>query len=446
MAALAAAPLPLQAKRSEDRQAERADSTPKLQVELRQQAQGDLAPFYGARNYQPLWFTLEGAPIPAVKSFLQLAETASYDGLGSGALNPAELASALQQAQQEASPAAVARAEILLSQSFASYVRASRRVPPVGMTYEYILLQPQASSTFETLREAAAAPSLNDYITEMRWMHPLYAPLRRTLDSGQIGDEKARQTVLNNLERIRALPADPGRRYVLVDTASARLWMYEDGRPVDSMRVVVGKPDRPTPMISGYLRHAIFNPYWNVPSDMAQNRIAPNVLRRGVAYLKSSGYQVLSDWSSTPDLVDPSTINWQMIAKGEAPLRVRQLPSAGNFMGKVKYEFPNPEGIYLHDTPEKNLLQEDKRQLSGGCIRLEDAERLGRWLFKGALPQVAEGPEQKIELPELVPIYVTYLTAYTEGGQIALGPDPYKRDAAVGAALPQAVAMQSVVQ
>ena len=112
--------------------------------------------------------------------------------------------------------------------------------------------------------------------------------------------------------------------------------------------------------------------------------------------------------------------------------RVRQLPGKANFMGKVKYMFPNELGIYLHDTPDKHLLKENARQLSSGCVRLEDANRLGRWLLNKPLPSKVSKPEQRIELPEVVPVYITYLTATpTANGNIAFRDDVYGRDSAV---------------
>jgi len=148
--------------------------------------------------------------------------------------------------------------------------------------------------------------------------------------------------------------------------------------------------------------------------------------------IRNAGYQVLADWSADPAPLDPTQVDWRAVANGQQEVRVRQLPGAGNAMGKVKFEFPNPLGIYLHDTPEKQLMLKDARQFSNGCVRLEDAERLGRWLFAGSLPAVGSAPEQKVDLPELVPVYITYLTAQVEGGRIALGRDPYGRDARAG--------------
>jgi murein L,D-transpeptidase YcbB/YkuD len=98
-------------------------------------------------------------------------------------------------------------------------------------------------------------------------------------------------------------------------------------------------------------------------------------------------------------------------------------------MGRIKIGFPNGSDIYLHDTPNKALFAQEDRTLSHGCIRLEDAERLGRWLM-GREPQAASSdPEQNVLLPAPVPIYVTYLTAHVDGGQLAFVDDIYGRDA-----------------
>jgi murein L,D-transpeptidase YcbB/YkuD len=97
-------------------------------------------------------------------------------------------------------------------------------------------------------------------------------------------------------------------------------------------------------------------------------------------------------------------------------------------MGQLKFGFPNPEDIYLHDTPTKALFNQDDRSLSHGCIRLEDAERLGRWLL-GRDPETAsDDPEQHVLLPTPVPIYLTYLTAQANGGQLTFVGDSYGRD------------------
>lgn len=391
-----------------------------------------ISDFYAYRQFRPFWLSPEGTPSAATQAFLQLARTSQLDGVSGAAIGVSELDGAMARLDTDRSVTATAHAEAALSRSFVAYVRATRTTPASAMVYEHDVLKAHAPDSRGALEEAAAAGPLDRYVGAMAWMHPLYAPVRQALAALPETAVAERQRLASNLERIRGIPAAPARRYVLVDAATATLWMYEGTRPVDSMRVIVGKFATQTPMIAGYIRYAILNPYWNVPPDLIQKRIAPNVLRGGAAYLRKSRYEVLSDWTAEAKVIDPMTVDWKKAALGQVEVRVRQLPGQSNFMGKVKYEFPNQLGIYLHDTPEKSLMLKDVRQLSNGCIRLEDADRLGRWLMQAPLPVPSADAEQRVDLPEVVPVYVTYLTAQPQpGGQIALGPDPYRRDAPV---------------
>lgn len=405
-----------------------------VQARLAESVGGELRTFYAYAS-RPLWIAPDGSLDPAAGALLELVQTAEYDGIDPARLQADELAEAIRAAEAQGTPAALEHAELLLSRTLAAYVAALREPANAGMVYEHDALRPELPSTYLTLDQAAKAPSLMKYVSGMSWMHPLYGPLRRTLLLEGGGSAAARQLAIRNLERIRQIPAQPRERHVLVDAASARLWMYEGDRPVDSMRVVVGKPDSQTPSIAGWIRHAIADPYWNVPSDLVRKTIAPGVLKGGPAYLKARGYEVLSGWEEDAELVDPKGVDWQAVQRGELDLRVRQRPGASNAMGEMKFEFPNPFGIYLHDTPDKDLLTEEARYFSNGCIRLEDAERLARWLLGGSAAEVSGGPERKIDLPRPVPIYIAYLTAHAEGDRIALGPDPYGRDKLEGTAL-----------
>ena len=389
----------------------------------------DLRPFYSARGFRPLWIGGDGRARPAVNLLLRRLDTAGYDAIEGKALRKFRTKSVRRSLRRAAEGDAddIAKAEIELSELFASYVRATRGARSAGMILESEALAPTVPTAIFALKQAGQAGSIEDYVRDMAWMHPFYAPLREAMDTRGYTAAQ-RQTIWENLDRVRALPATSDGRYVLVDAAGSTLWMYENGKPVDSMRVVVGKADNQTPMMAGFLRHAIVNPYWNIPHDLVQRNIATNVLDQGMGYLKDRGYEVLSDYSDNPELVDPRKVDWQAVAAGTQQLRVRQKPGGDNFMGKVKYEFPNPQGIYLHDTPDRHLLKEDARQLSSGCVRLEDADKLGQWLLGKKLPKAGKKPEQRVELPEIVPIYITYLTAMPTESGIAFRTDIYGRD------------------
>ena len=220
-----------------------------------------------------------------------------------------------------------------------------------------------------------------------------------------------------------ATPADFGSpvypkrgRYLLVDAASARLFMVEDGQVVDSMKVIVGKPGAQTPTISSKIYYATLNPYWNVPADLARTIIAPRVLKDGVSYLREHNYEVLASFEDGAPEIAPEEVDWKAVAAGREKVKIRQLPGPGNSMGQVKFGFPNNYSIFLHDTPKKDLFEADERALSNGCVRLEDAPRLARWLL-GQDPQMVAAPgipEQHVALPRAVPIYITYLDQPTE--------------------------------
>ena len=389
--------------------------------------------FYETRSFKPLWIS-EDRVSPAGQALVDLVRSAKADAIKTKPLKAKDLARAIERAES-GSPADLARAELALSRTFATYVKAMRTAPRAPMTYESVALEPIAPTAQAALEAAAAAPSLERYIADMGWMHPLYAGLRNALASGNY-DGQMEALLRLNLARIRAIPAYSKGRHVLVDAANARLIMYKDGQAVDAMRVVVGKADNQTPMMAGFLRYAQVNPYWNIPPDLVQLRIAPNVLDRGMGYLQASGYQVLDSWDDDAKVMDPAKVDWHAVAAGKAEVRVRQLPGRDNFMGKVKFMFPNPQGIYLHDTPDRHLLVKDERQFSSGCVRLEDAPRLGKWLFGKPLPTKTKRPEQRVDLPEIVPVYLTYLTVSVAPGRgVTFAPDVYGRDSTQLAAL-----------
>ncbi len=231
-----------------------------------------------------------------------------------------------------------------------------------------------------------------------------------------------------NLDRARLLPG-PGVRHIAVDTAAQQLAYYQDGAEAGRMKVVVGKPEEQTPMLAGMMRFAILNPYWNVPDDLAYRRVVSRVL--GGASLKKLGFEAVGGWEADAPVLDPQAIDWRAVADGAQRLRVRQLPGPGNAMGRVKFMFPNDLGIYLHDTNEPQLMQKPARFFSSGCVRLEDADRLGQWLFGRPLAAQGSAPEQHVPLPQPVPVYLTYLTAQPDGkGGVRFLDDAYSRDEA----------------
>ena len=249
-----------------------------------------------------------------------------------------------------------------------------------------------------------------------------------TIDSLNLGADHYLQRIAVNLERARRLP-DAGQfgRYVVVDSGAAEVHLISGDRIADSMRAVVGSPEHKTPMMAVMMQNAKVNPYWNVPPDLIRRLTAPRVLKNGVSYLKNFRYEVLPDWKPTSQPIDPASVDWNDVLAGKTNIRVRQLPGGGNSMGAIKFETPNRFGIYLHDTPKKELFASANRWVSNGCVRLEDARRFASWVF-GAMPQ-AEGAEAQVNLPQPVPVYMTYLTVAAGPNGVTFRSDPYNYDA-----------------
>jgi len=368
----------------------------------------------------------------AAQLLVQLLSTAQADGLNPKRYNVRRLSSAVA-AAQTGNPAAVQQASAMLNDALVAYARDLRHDPNVGIIYVDQELRPTPPSASQILAQAAAAPSLSDYVSKMSWMNPIYGQLRSAIAARMYRTDAERRLLMLNLERARALPPAIGR-YVIVNPPAARLYMYENGQVVDSMRVVAGRPDAiaQTPMMNAFIRYEALNPYWNSPPDITARKLAPTILKEGRAYFKNRGYEVLSDWGPNAHVIDPMSINWRAVASGQikAP-RMRQKPGPANSMGKMKFMFPNEQGIWLHDTPEREKIEDAARLQSNGCVRLEDAPRLARWLFNGRPPSPKGAkPEQKVNLPAPVPLYITYLTAVPSGTSIVYFDDFYGKDRA----------------
>ena len=251
-----------------------------------------------------------------------------------------------------------------------------------------------------------------------------------TIQALNRGAQYYEQLIIINMERARRLPApEEQRKYVLVDAGDARLSMWQNGRKVDEMKVVVGKAETATPMMAAYIKYASVNPYWNVPPELVRSLVAPRVVAQGVKYLTDREYQVLTDYSDDAQTIDPNSVDWNAVVDGRQEVRLRRLPSPANSMGMMKFMLPNYFSIYLHDSPEKEHFTKNELWISNGCVRVEDYKRLARFLFEGVVPQ-GKNPkvEDEVDLPQPIPVYMTYLTAQPTANGVQFMPDHYGRD------------------
>ncbi len=232
-----------------------------------------------------------------------------------------------------------------------------------------------------------------------------------------------------------SLPPVLGERYVWINLPAARLDAIEDGESALSMRTVVGKPQRPTPELQSEIRHLVLNPHWTIPPSIARLDVLPKQAR-DPDYLGSRDIRVFAGWQTDAPELSPSELPWQEYLRGRNfPYRLRQDPGPQNSLGQVKIAFANPYDVYLHDTPSRVLFDLPIRTFSSGCVRLEDALALSRWLLANnaerdrarVAGQRARG-RRTLFLEEPVPLYMVYLTAWLDdAGEVHFRPDIYDR-------------------
>lgn len=224
----------------------------------------------------------------------------------------------------------------------------------------------------------------------------------------------------HNLEARRRFKVAPGRMHVLINVPAFEAWIQEEGGRPARHRVVVGRTDRRTPTLTGHIRHMVLAPYWTVPPGILRRDLLPQI-RDDPATLARRRIRVLE--RSTGREVDVDEFNWDSwsAAALDARYLFRQDPGPWNALGRVKFIFPNPYLVYLHDTPDPHLFDAARRAFSSGCIRIEKAMTLAERIARAQLPEwtpdrlravASGGTERWISLPEPIPIQTVYWTAW----------------------------------
>jgi murein L,D-transpeptidase YcbB/YkuD len=239
-----------------------------------------------------------------------------------------------------------------------------------------------------------------------------------------------------NYGRIRELfNPRPEDRYVLVNAAAYQLEAVERGEVQQRHRTIVGKPERQSPIVRANIRAVNFFPYWRVPDSVATLDLIPR-LRKEPEYLQKEKIRVVRGNFNGPEL-DPATIDWNTALATE--IKFRQDPGPQNALGLMRIDMPNSEGVYMHDTPMKQLFQQRIRPFSAGCVRVQDVIKFVEWIARyemgwdqrGRVDQVLEsGSALDLNLTRTIPVYFTYITAWAEptDGRVQFRPDIYGRD------------------
>ncbi len=422
-------------------------------------ARAAIGAFYADRQFAPVWVDDTGLTI-AGRAVLKQLERAADDGLNLSAFAlPRHLEGRL-------SPNDLAEAETTIAEAVVAYAEQATgsRITPARV-WPLVTAQPSIADPGAALAETASAPDpgqrLADFNPPQKGYRALREALRRLTDAGpgygqkQVAvalaadalddpplvdngveaphrmlksargrvtglvhntaygasadraEQRRRAAILANMEMWRWEPRDMGERRIEVNVPDFTVAMLEGDAIVHSARVVVGKPDTPTPIFSNLMRYVLINPSWEVPDSIIRKEMLPR-LASDPRYLSRRGYEV-------------KTVGGRLV--------VRQPPGEDNALGRIAFMFPNEHAVYLHDTPSQALFDSDMRALSHGCVRVEDPLRLAELVLgwpQERINAAIGGPERTVFLPRPMPIHIEYFTEFVDDyGELQERPDVY---------------------
>jgi murein L,D-transpeptidase YcbB/YkuD len=292
-----------------------------------------------------------------------------------------------------------------------------------------------------SLEADAATPSpkaLTEAVRHFQERHGLEADGRlgkKTIEALNVPVSQRIEQIEINMDRMRWIASRLESRHIRVNIPGFQLSVYDGDHSPLQMRAIVGSMENPTPILYGDLEYLVFSPYWNIPLSIATKEVLPQV-QKNPAYLKRENMEVVRVKKEKVEVIDPSKIDWNK-ESDLSGYQLRQKPGPTNALGLVKFIFPNPYNVYLHDTPSGNLFDRLTRTLSHGCVRVEHPADLALYLLQDQPEWTAElieeamhaEKEKRVPLKTHVPIYLIYWTAWTDKeGNLQFREDVYGYD------------------
>ncbi|WP_457602858.1 L,D-transpeptidase family protein [Nitratifractor sp.] len=225
-----------------------------------------------------------------------------------------------------------------------------------------------------------------------------------------------------NLDRIKWLWHKQGKIRIELNIPAFRLYFFEGNKLIDTMRVITGKPNHPTPIFHNTMRYIVVNPYWKIPESIVKHEMLKHLIRDPY-YYERRGKILKRSWDENSPRVDPGSVHWaQYRGKKHIPYYFMQVPGSSNALGKIKFLFPNGYSVYIHDTPTKRLFFRNQRAFSHGCMRIQKPRELLKVLalyndnidVDAIMERLGTKEKKTIGLKHKVPVDITYLTAFID--------------------------------
>lgn len=407
-----------------------------------------LAQLYQNRQFKPVWI-VEGAFSSAVGNIIEAFANADAEGLEANDYAGAKRA--VEKATDD--PSKLIEAEIALTQTALQYIDDIRgdRLNPAKIRKELYLKKGSDDDVIvRTFIENMAQDESGAWLKAYTLRNPHYQALKRLLaeyrqqlQNASHNDTelvKRIEKIIINMERWRWLPETMADRYVIVNIAAFELKAIQDDKTVLSMPVIIGHNIRKTPVFASIIDGIRFNPSWYVPHSIAVQDKLPKI-KKNPSYLTNSGYVL---YNSSGQAISPRSVDWSSVSAGNFPYHLRQVPGSKNALGKIRFSIISPYNIFMHDTPEKELFEEDDRARSSGCIRVKDPVKLAGFVFNDpqnwSTAKIKDNMQgnltKNVPLTRPVPVYITYFTVWQDAsGKMHFAKDIYERDGQIKQAL-----------
>ncbi len=412
-----------------------------------------LEAFYNARS-EALWMTDMGFSNEAQAAIDEIRKADDW-GLSSAAFDLPDAGDLPGSVEEQAV------GEIELNLAILKYARHARggRTNPVQLSKLYGMT-PTLRDPKTVMTEIAAADQPDAYLRSLHPKHEQFQRLHEALlkaraeaDAG--AKPRDMQRIVINMERWRWMPEDLGSLYVWLNIPSFLVRVVKDGKSVYSDKIVVGELKYATPVFSADLKSVVFNPEWTVPPTIVRENLLPAL--RGGGGLFGSNTSILAQHELNVNYngkrVDPSSIDWNHVNMGA--ISFTQAPGPNNVLGKVKFVYPNPYSVYMHDTIKEGLFDKDSRATGHNCPRVANPGKIAAVILAQDqnMPQaevdklLASGYNSAISISHRVRMLTTYFTAMVDDqGKVETFADVYKLDGGLAAAIlgksvkPEAVA------
>ena len=371
--------------------------------------------------YQPRFPLVQSWSVTDGQALLAVVEGIGAEGLDPKDYRPDALRKALKSGRGP-------ELDQIASTSFAWLVEDLRDGrTPMDARKQWFVIDPDADRmpTGELMHKALTGHDVAGVLASLHPTHPDYAALRQALAETPREDAKGRAMIRANMDRWRWLARDLGSQYLITNVPEYQLRLTVNDKIIRTYRTIVGKPGKTaTPQLAETVEGVVFNPTWTVPQSIVMGEGLGAKVLNNPGWARSAGYKATK------------------AANGF--ITVVQQPGAGNSLGQMKLDMPNPHAIFLHDTPARHLFAEEKRALSHGCIRTERALELamtiailGQGVSKDEAVEITRsGKYSRVPVKKTMPVYITYFTMARDiNGELKAFDDLYGRDAPVLAAL-----------